>query len=296
MNKLKIILTAILFLSILSGTVAATCQPAPIPPPVATPGLPQAPGAIALVGSKWVSGNLVFTDSSGNTIFTIDATNRALVVASAAALNFTTGSTAYTSLGNFSSVQLAVRITDETGTGPIVYATSPTLVTPTLGIVQSGSTWNGASVTYDYLGNMTSAQLAVRLTDETGTGLNVFGTSPSLTTPTIASPTFTGGILVATTAFNGGTGVIAVGNGSAPTYAVNTAQLYVSGGVLYVLDGGNVSTVLKYTKGTTSIPVGDTAASVTHSFGATPSVVLVSWQSETDPIAVAASTVYLRSS
>lgn len=266
MNKLKIILTAILFLSILSGTVAATCQPAPSPPPVpvATPGLPQAPGAIALVGSKWVSGNLVFTDSSGNTIFTIDATNRALVVASAAALNFTTGSTAYTSLGNFSSVQLAVRITDETGTGPIVYATSPTLVTPTLGTVQSASTWNGASITYDYLGNMTSAQFAVRASDETGTGLIVFGTSPSLTTPTIATPTITGTL-------SGGT--------ISSTWA-----------------GADIDfSRLQITTGRSSIPIGDTAASITHSLGSTPTQILLSW-SEIQPTAVAASQALLWSS
>ncbi len=47
-----------------------------------------------------------------------------------------------------------------------------------------------------FLGTPSSANLAAALTDETGTGLSVFATSPSLTTPTIAggalSGTFTG--------------------------------------------------------------------------------------------------------
>ena len=45
------------------------------------------------------------------------------------------------------------------------------------------------------LGSFTSAQLATALTDESGTGANVFGTSPTLTTPTINSaqvPTISG--------------------------------------------------------------------------------------------------------
>jgi len=38
-----------------------------------------------------------------------------------------------TSLGSFTSAQLATALTDETGTGSAVFATSPTLVTPNLG-------------------------------------------------------------------------------------------------------------------------------------------------------------------
>jgi hypothetical protein len=38
-----------------------------------------------------------------------------------------------TSLGSFSSANLAAAVSDETGTGALVFATSPTLVTPALG-------------------------------------------------------------------------------------------------------------------------------------------------------------------
>ena len=43
-----------------------------------------------------------------------------------------------TSLGSFSSANLATALTDETGTGANVFATSPTLVTPALGTPASG--------------------------------------------------------------------------------------------------------------------------------------------------------------
>ena len=41
-------------------------------------------------------------------------------------------------LGSFSSAQLATAVTDETGSGAAVFATSPTLVTPALGTPASG--------------------------------------------------------------------------------------------------------------------------------------------------------------
>ena len=60
------------------------------------------------------------------------------------------------------------------------------------------------------LGSFTSAQLATALTDETGSGANVFGTSP-----TIASPTFSGQVSVAqsTSLINNGINLNANGSG-----------------------------------------------------------------------------------
>jgi Chaperone of endosialidase len=46
------------------------------------------------------------------------------------------------SLGGFTSAQLATALTDETGTGSAVFATSPTLVTPILGTPSSGTLTN----------------------------------------------------------------------------------------------------------------------------------------------------------
>ena len=50
-----------------------------------------------------------------------------------------------TSLGSFSSANLATALTDETGSGANVFATSPTLVTPALGTPSSG-TLSGCTV------------------------------------------------------------------------------------------------------------------------------------------------------
>ena len=47
-----------------------------------------------------------------------------------------------TTLGSFTSAQLATALTDETGSGANVFATSPTLVTPVLGTPSSGTLSN----------------------------------------------------------------------------------------------------------------------------------------------------------
>ncbi len=81
-----------------------------------------------------------------------------------------------------------------TGSGSVVLATSPTLVTPLLGTPTSGVLTNctglpvatgisglGTGVA-TFLATPSSANLATAVTDETGTGALVFGTSPRITT------------------------------------------------------------------------------------------------------------------
>lgn len=98
------------------------------------------------------------------------------------------------------SAQLAGVMSDETGSGALVFATSPTLVTPALGTPASGVLTNTtglpistgvaglASGAATFLATPTSANLAAMLTDETGTGANVFATSPTLVTPSLGTP------------------------------------------------------------------------------------------------------------
>lgn len=87
--------------------------------------------------------------------------------------------------------------TATTGTGSVVRATSPTLVTPVLGTPTSGTLTNctglpistgvsglGAGIA-TFLATPSSANLASAVTNETGSGALVFGTSPTLTTPVI---------------------------------------------------------------------------------------------------------------
>ena len=117
-----------------------------------------------------------------------------------------------TSLGSFTSAQLLGALTDETGTGAAVFATSPTLVTPALGtpsalvgtnITGTATSFTASNVTTNanltghitsvgnaaVLGSFTSLQLLTALTDETGTGANVFANTPTLVAPLLGTPT-----------------------------------------------------------------------------------------------------------
>ena len=108
-------------------------------------------------------------------------------------------------LGQFAattSSQLAGVISDETGSGALVFATSPTLTTPILGTPTSGTLTNctgytaaniasaGTGVT-TFLVTPTSANLNTAVTDNTGSGALVFATSPTLTTPNVGAATGT---------------------------------------------------------------------------------------------------------
>ena len=66
-----------------------------------------------------------------------------------------------TSLGSFSSSDLATALTDETGSGSAVFATSPTLVTPALGTPSSGTLTNCTSLPISGLTASTSTALGV---------------------------------------------------------------------------------------------------------------------------------------
>lgn len=104
-----------------------------------------------------------------------------------------------TFLATPTSANLAAALTDETGTGANVFANTPTLVTPILGTPTSGTLTNCTGLPVStgvsglgtgvatFLATPSSANLAAALTDETGSGAAVFGTSP-----TISSPALTG--------------------------------------------------------------------------------------------------------
>jgi hypothetical protein len=139
-----------------------------------------------------------------------------------------------TFLATPSSANLASAVTDETGSGALVFANTPTLVTPVLGVasatsinkvaitapatsatltIADGKTLtvsntltftgtDGSSVAFGTGGTVaytannlsvfaatTSAQLAGVISDETGSGVLVFATSPTLTTPNIGVAT-----------------------------------------------------------------------------------------------------------
>lgn len=100
-----------------------------------------------------------------------------------------------TFLATPTSANLRAAMTDETGTGLLVFNTTPTLVTPILGTPTSGTLSNCtglpiatgvsglAANVATFLTTPSSANLAAVLTDETGTGANVFANTPTLVTP-----------------------------------------------------------------------------------------------------------------
>ena len=76
-------------------------------------------------------------------------------------------------LGSFTSAQLATALTDETGSGANVFATSPTLVTPALGAATATSVVVGSGVTINTSGiNVVGV---VTATSFVGSGANLTG-------------------------------------------------------------------------------------------------------------------------
>jgi hypothetical protein len=156
-------------------------------------------------------------------------------------------------LANPTSANLRAAVTDETGTGVLVFNTSPTLVTPILGTVTSGNisactstsmvlvtpilgTPTSGTLTNctglpiatgvsglaanvaTFLATPSSANLAAALTDETGTGAAVFANTPTLVTPNVGVATGTSLTATGTIVSSGTAGVgYATGSGGVVT-------------------------------------------------------------------------------
>lgn len=156
-------------------------------------------GLATLTSGAFLTGN-----GAGNVNFTIPAAGIATFITTPTSAN------------------LAAAVTDETGSGSLVFGTSPTLVTPALGTPASGVLTNTTGYPVASLANLgtgvatflttpSSANLAAAITDETGSGSLVFSTSPTFVTPLLGTPT--SGVLTNCTGYpvaniaNLGTGV-----------------------------------------------------------------------------------------
>jgi hypothetical protein len=160
------------------------------------------------------------------------------------------------------SAQLRGVISDETGTGSLVFATSPTLVTPALGTPASGVLTNATGLPVatgisglgtgvaTFLATPSSTNLRGALTDETGSGAAVFGTSPTIDSPSITGTgaiagTFTGNITGNVTGNVSGTSGSTTGNAATATALATARTFQLTGDVEasgVTFDGtGNVS-------------------------------------------------------
>lgn len=163
-----------------------------------------------------------------------------------------------TFLATPSSANLASAVTDETGAGSLVFANSPTLVTPTLGTPASGTLTNctglpvstgisglGTGVSA-FLTTPSSANLASAVTGETGSGALVFANSPTLTTPAIGAATgtslaLTGGTLAARAAATQDGVIISGGNAGTLSYAVTILPAALSANRTLTLANGDTT-------------------------------------------------------
>lgn len=87
-----------------------------------------------------------------------------------------------------SSTNLSSAMTDKTGTGSLVFSSSPTLSTPNLGTPSTINLTNGTNLPVSGLTSVVSAVQTALTGTPTGTGNFVLNSSPSLTTPNLGTP------------------------------------------------------------------------------------------------------------
>ena len=206
-----------------SGSIVLATSPTLITPALGTPssvtltnatGLPITTGvsglgtnvatalgvAVGTDGAFVVKGGVLGTPSSGNL-----SNCTGYPASSISGL----GTGVATWLATPSSANLAAAVTDETGSGSLVFATSPTLVTPNLGTPSAATLTNATGLPIStgvsglgtgvatFLATPSSANLASAVTDETGSGPLVFATSPTFTSQvTLGTQSTTRGTLV----------------------------------------------------------------------------------------------------
>jgi hypothetical protein len=145
--------------------------------------------------------NVTITESLGTITINSSGGGGGGMTYPGAGIAVSTGTSWGDSINDSSELALAL-LGSTTGTENLVFANSPTLVTPNLGTPSALTLTNATGLPVAGISNLgtgvgaflitpTSANLAAAVTDETGTGLLVFATSPSLITPSLGAATAT---------------------------------------------------------------------------------------------------------
>ncbi len=138
--------------------------------------------SVGSAGAPVVNGGALGTPSSGT------LTNATGLPVATGISGLGTGVAAF--LATPSSANLRTAVSDETGSGSLVFATSPSLVTPDLGTPSAATLTNatGLPIIAGTTGTLSVARGGTGVTSSTGSGNVVLSNSPTLVTPALGTP------------------------------------------------------------------------------------------------------------